>query len=67
VWLAVTDPFTIVFTTAGESLRIRYEPREDGPGMWRWIEIHHGCGEWRTQGVEPVRDVVVERECELEA
>lgn len=62
--MTLGDGFTIEWTTAaGVRERHRFEPRETG--FWRVHEAHTGC-RWRTLGREPVTDVVLERQAEIE-
>lgn len=49
-------PFVVEFERDGARHRVRYEPRFDGVGWWRFEEqyVHGG---WRRLGREVVRNV----------
>ncbi|QLG27393.1 hypothetical protein HUG10_07455 [Halorarum halophilum] len=55
--------FTIEYTDPlGERRRVRYEPRTPKDSYLRYVEAHTGRV-WRTEGCEPVRDLVIEDDC----
>lgn len=50
--------FEIQFTTGVVRQRIRYEPRSNYDGWWRYTDVWTGC-KWHVQERDPVTDLDV--------
>jgi hypothetical protein len=54
---STATPFNIVYRVQKSTYRrLRFRPRDDGPGWWRFEDEWTGC-RWRPVGREVVTDV----------